>query len=98
IFAARKLRASTERNPGPDTEPASRHAPYSEANRSGRRKRGVMARLSASTRIALRGAVATGLAIALTAAIHVTRPYWLILVAVILVNQTWGASVARALQ
>lgn len=57
-----------------------------------------MPNLGSTTRMALRAAVATGLAIALTAATHLTRPYWLILVAVVVVNQTWGSSVVRSLQ
>ncbi len=51
---------------------------------------------SVVNRLALRGAVAASIAILITTVLSLERPYWLIMVAVVLVNQTTGQSLQRA--
>jgi uncharacterized membrane protein YccC len=53
---------------------------------------------SAVIHLALRGAVAAGIAIAMNTVLSIQRPYWLIIVAVVLVNQTTGQRQRRAAQ
>ncbi|MDQ6676313.1 MAG: FUSC family protein [Acidobacteriota bacterium] len=51
--------------------------------------------MTETTRTALRAAVAALLAILVSAVITAQRPYWTILVAVVVVNDTWGSSLRK---
>lgn len=51
--------------------------------------------LSETTRTALRAAVAASLAIVISAMVTAQRPYWTILIAVVVINDTWGSSLRK---
>ncbi len=48
-----------------------------------------------TTRTALRAALAAALAIAASPLVAAQRPYWMILIAVVVVNDTWGSSLRK---
>ncbi len=48
------------------------------------------------TLLTLRGALAAGIAITITTFLSLERPYWVIMIAVVLVNQTTGQSLRRS--
>jgi uncharacterized membrane protein YccC len=51
---------------------------------------------SAVNVLALRGAVAAAIAVSITTVLSLERPYWVIMIAVVLVNQTTGQSLRRS--
>ncbi len=51
--------------------------------------------LSETTLTAIRAAVAASLAIVISALITAQRPYWTILIAVVVINDTWGSSLRK---
>src|SRR4051812_40619233 len=52
--------------------------------------------LAATTKMGIRAATATLASLLLTRWVILERPYWVILTAVILVNETWGESIHKA--
>ncbi len=56
---------------------------------------GYFKRFSETTRTAIRAAVAALLAILISAWVTAQRPYWTILIAVVVINDTWGSSLRK---
>src|SRR4051812_15756266 len=56
----------------------------------------MIADLLPTTRMGLRAAAATVASLLLTRLVVLERPYWVILTAVILVNDTWGESIRKS--
>ncbi len=54
--------------------------------------------LNESTKLALQAAIAVTLALLIGAFFHFERSYWAVLTAVVLVSQTWGESIKKALE